>query len=123
MTKPLDNQIFSRLTRLYVIALTAVAVLSMIGQLLIQLFLNSLLDDSHVVNIAGRQRMLSQRLSKTAILLCRRDIFQADAEYYSHDIKEIISLWEHSHNGLKSKNLVTDGQTYTVRNSEKTDSF
>jgi signal transduction histidine kinase len=123
MTKPLDNQIFSRLTRLYVMALTAVAVLSMVGQILIQVFLNSLLDDSHVVNIAGRQRMLSQRLSKTVILLCRPDIFQADAEYYSHDIKDIISSWERSHEGLKSKNLVTDGQKYTVRNSEKTDSI
>lgn len=123
IAKPLDNQIFDRLTRLYVMALTAVAVLSMLGQLLIQLFLNSLLDDSHVVNIAGRQRMLSQRLSKTAILLCRRDIFQADAEYYSHDIKDIISIWEKSHEGLKNKNLQTDGQTYTVRNSEKTDSI
>lgn len=122
MPKPLDNQIFNRLTRLYVMALTAVAVLSMLGQILIQVFLNSLLDDSHVVNIAGRQRMLSQQLAKTSILLCRPDIFQADAEYYSHDIKDIISLWEQSHEGLKNKNLVTDRQKYTVRNSEKTDS-
>jgi signal transduction histidine kinase len=123
MKKPLDNQIFNRLTRLYVIALTAVAVLSMLGQLLIQLFLNSLLDDSHVVNIAGRQRMLSQRLSKTAILLCRPDIFQADAEYYSADIKEIILLWEQSHEGLMNKDLTQEGEHYTVRNSEKIDSM
>jgi hypothetical protein len=123
MTKPLDNQIFSRLTRLYVMALTAVAVLSMLGQILIQVFLNSLLDDSHVVNIAGRQRMLSQRLAKTSILLCRPDIFQADAEYYSHDIKDIILLWERSHEGLKNKNLQTDGRSYTVRNSTKIDSM
>ena len=59
-TKPLDNQVFNRLTRLYIMALLAVAILSLLGQLLIQVFLNSLLDDSHVVNIAGRQRMLSQ---------------------------------------------------------------
>ncbi|MCU0469533.1 MAG: type IV pili methyl-accepting chemotaxis transducer N-terminal domain-containing protein [Arcicella sp.] len=122
-TNPLDTQIFQRLTRLYVIALLAVALLSLIGQLLIQVFLNSLLDDSHVVNIAGRQRMLSQRLSKTAVLLCRPDIFQADAEHYSQDIKEIIALWEVSHKGLKNKNLETDGIKYTVRNSAKIDSM
>ncbi len=119
----LDNQIFNRLTRLYIIALSAVALLSLLGQLLIQVFLNSLLDDSHVVNIAGRQRMLSQKLSKTAVLLCRPQIFQADAEYYSQDIKEIISLWESSHYALKNKNLQTDGRTYTVRNSAKIDSM
>ena len=123
MQKPLYNQIFNRLTRLYVMALTAVAVLSMIGQILIQLFLNSLLDDSHVVNIAGRQRMLSQRLAKTCILLCRPDVFQAGTEYYSNDLKDVILLWEKSHEALKNKNLFTEGQEYTVRNSEKTDSI
>lgn len=119
----LDNQIFKRLTRLYVIALLAVALLSLAGQLLIQVFLNSLLDDSHVVNIAGRQRMLSQQLSKTAVLLCRPQIFQADALYYSQDIKEIINLWKSSHEALKNKNLQTDGRNYTVRNSDKIDSM
>ena len=122
-TKPLDNQVFNRLTRLYIMALLAVAILSLLGQLLIQVFLNSLLDDSHVVNIAGRQRMLSQRLSKTAVLLCRPQIFQADAKFYSQDIKEIINLWELSHDALKNNNLRTEGRAYTVRNSEKTDSM
>ena len=119
----LDNQIFTRLTRLYVIALSAVALLSLVGQLLIQVFLNSLLDDSHVVNIAGRQRMLSQRLSKAALLLCGPQIFQVDIKRNSEDIKEIITLWESSHEGLKNKNLQTDGRNYTVRNSAKIDSM
>jgi signal transduction histidine kinase len=119
----LDNQIFNRLTRLYIFALSGVALLSVIGQLLIQIFLNSLLDDSHVVNIAGRQRMLSQRLSKTAVLLCNPKIFQADAEYYSQDIKDIISLWESSHYALKNKNLKSLKRNYEVRNSAKIDSM
>lgn len=120
---PLDNQVFNRLTRLYIMALLAVVILSLLGQLLIQVFLNSLLDDSHVVNIAGRQRMLSQQLSKTAILLCRPQIFQADTKFYSQDIKEIINLWELSHDALKNNNLRTEGRAYTVRNSEKIDSI
>ncbi len=119
----LDNQIFNRLTRLYIIALSGVALLSVVGQLLIQVFLNSLLDDSHVVNIAGRQRMLSQKLSKTAVLLCNPAIFQVDAEYYSQDIKDIISLWESNHYALKNKNLQADGRTFEVRNSAKIESM
>lgn len=119
----LDNQIFNRLTRLYIIALSGVALLSVVGQLLIQVFLNSLLDDSHVVNVAGRQRMLSQRLSKTAVLLCNPTIFQADAVYYSKDMKNTISLWESSHYALKNRNLTTDGRTFEVRNSAKIDSM
>ena len=121
--KPLDSQVFNRLTRLYIIALTTVAVLSMSGQLVIQLFLRQLLDDSHVVNIAGRQRMLSQRLSKTAILLCRRNIYQADAEHYSQDIKDIVKLWKQSHDGLRNGHLDIDGAVYEARNSAKIDSM
>lgn len=121
--RPLDSQIFRRLTRLYIIALTTVAVLSMAGQVIIQVFLNSLLDDSHVVNIAGRQRMLSQRLSKTCVLLCNPTIFQADAEQYSQDIKDVIIQWQSSHEGLKNKDLHTEGKSYTVRNSEEIDSI
>lgn len=121
--RPLDTQVFQRLTRLYVIALTTVAALSMSGQLVIQLFLHQLLDDSHVINIAGRQRMLSQRLCKTSILLCRPEIFPADAEHYSQDIKDIIRLWEGCHKGLKGGELDTPEQTYTVRNSAKIDSL
>ena len=37
------------------------------------------------------------------VFLCRPQIFQADAEYYSQDIKEIIHLWESSHEALKIK--------------------
>lgn len=119
----LDNQIFNRLTRLYIIALSGVALLLVVGQLLIQVFLSSLLDDSHVVNIAGQQRMLSQRLSKTAVLLCNPIIFQADAEYYSQDIRDIVLLWESNHYALKNKDLKTDERTFKVRNSEKIDSM
>ncbi len=119
----LDNQIFNRLTRLYIIALSGVALLSVIGQLLIQVFLNSLLDDSHVVNVAGRQRMLSQRLSKTAVLLCNPKIFQVDATYYSQDIRDIVLLWESSHYALKNKDLKTNERTFKVRNSAKIDSM
>lgn len=120
--RPLDTQVFHRLTRLYVIALTTVAVLSMSGQLLIQLFLNELLDDAHVVNIAGRQRMLSQKLSKTAVLLCRPEVFQADAEYYSQDIIDITNLWSKSHYGLKNGSLTAE-KTISVKNSPKIDSM
>jgi signal transduction histidine kinase len=56
-------------------------------------------------------------------LLCRPDIFPADAEHYSQDIKDIIRLWEGCHKGLKGGELDTPEQTYTVRNSAKIDSL
>lgn len=61
---PLDTH---RLTRLYIIALSMVALLSIIGQGLVQFSLYQQSNDSRIINIAGRQRMLSQRLSKAAL--------------------------------------------------------
>jgi hypothetical protein len=88
---------------------------------LIQVFLNSLLDDSHVVNIAGRQRMLTQKLSKTAVLLFQPQVFQVYVEDNYQEISEIITLWEASREGLKNKNLKTEGRNYAVKNSDKID--
>lgn len=60
---------FSRLGLLYILALGIVACTLLAGQVLIQRHLRSQLSDSHVINVAGRQRMLSQRISKNALLL------------------------------------------------------
>ncbi len=58
-----------RLTRYYVLALSAVALLSIAGQLFVQSRLIDQLGDSKLVNTAGRQRMLSQRIVKCALVL------------------------------------------------------
>ena len=54
------------LTRRYILALASVALLAAFGQILVQLALARQHSDAHLVNIAGRQRMLSQKLTKTA---------------------------------------------------------
>lgn len=56
-----------RLTTFYILALSLIAGLSLTGQILIQRQLSQQLSDGRVVNIAGRQRMLSQQLSKLAL--------------------------------------------------------
>jgi len=61
----------SVLTARYVGALLAVAAVLIVGQLLVQLVLERQDGDARVVNLAGRQRMLSQRLCM--LLLAHRD--------------------------------------------------
>jgi two-component system sensor histidine kinase DegS len=60
---------FGRLGILYISALAAIALVAVAGQVLIQIHLKRQLTDSEVVNIAGRQRMLSQRMTKSVLLL------------------------------------------------------
>ena len=97
----LDKQVSQRLTRLYLVALTVVALLSLFGQVLIQKSLNESSDDAHVVNLAGRQRMLSQRLCKMAILLTNKNQFSEEAAIYQQDFTDVLNLWVKCHYGLK----------------------
>jgi signal transduction histidine kinase len=113
-----DKQIFNRLTRLYLIALLAVGLLSLAGQILIQQFLSESLADAHVVNIAGRQRMLSQKLSKTAILISYPNIQNTKIFDFKSELKATISIWENSHIGLSNGKLSSE-KTIEVKNSRK----
>ncbi|UTA67089.1 ATP-binding protein [Emticicia sp. 21SJ11W-3] len=115
----LERQVTKRLTKFYILALTAVAVLSITGQMLIQHSLKETLDDAHVVNIAGRQRMLSQRLSKMAILLTSTDRFSDEANYYEKDFAETLTLWTKCHEGFM-KGSVQFSQEVAVKNSAST---
>jgi hypothetical protein len=63
------SKIFKHFTIRYGIALTFIAVLSVVSQVRIQQHLNRSMDDSHVINFAARLRTYSQTLSKTALML------------------------------------------------------
>jgi signal transduction histidine kinase len=114
----LEQLVTQRLTRLYILALTTVAVLSIAGQILIQESLEDTLNDAHVVNIAGRQRMLSQRLSKMAILLTNIDRFSEESRFYQKDFGETLALWSKCHEGLLNGKLEIEREV-AVKNSPK----
>ncbi|SDM06694.1 ATP-binding protein [Siphonobacter aquaeclarae] len=109
------------LTRLYVFCLSAVAIFTLAGQILIQRSLSDLLDDAHIVNIAGRQRMLSQLLTKRSVLLAYPDRFK-DTESYRKDFAEQLRLWKESHEGLRNGTL-TGKKVIQVKKSAPLDSM
>ena len=61
------ERIAEMLDRRYWTALAVVAVLVLGNEVLIQPFMMRLTTDAPLINIAGRQRMLSQRLAKAAL--------------------------------------------------------
>lgn len=91
----LESQVADRLTRYYIVALTLVALLTVSGLFLIKRTINNLNHDSRVVNVAGRQRMLSQRLTKLAIL-------QTEGIPASDNVKidYLLTIWKVSHEQL-----------------------
>lgn len=95
---PVDRRT-SRLTWLYIFALTAVAALSITGQLLVQRSLHQQRGDSTIVNIAGRQRMLSQKLTKAALAWSHATA-EVERENRAGEIRGTLALWQRSHRGL-----------------------
>ncbi|RCS54368.1 response regulator [Bremerella cremea] len=90
----------NRLTVLYVLALSAVALLTIVGQVLVQRSLERQLSDSTVINIAGRQRMLSQKITKLALQLhTTEDPFLQGKE--RAELRAALTLWETCHRGLQ----------------------
>ncbi len=63
------NLNFIKLKRMYLFALITIAITVLLSQLLIQHNLNSQLNDSRLINISGKQRMLSQKLVKEVLIL------------------------------------------------------
>ncbi len=99
-----DKKIYRNFTRLYIIALTAVAFLSIIGQLLVQQMINDQSSDSWIINYAGRQRFQSQAIVKSALILTDRSL-SVDSTYQK-DLSAWLQSWTKYHYELKSGNLV-----------------
>ncbi len=94
---------FKNLRRLYIFALLTIAITVLLSQLLIQHNLHSQLSDSRIINISGKQRMLSQKLTKEILILN----FIADSTNNAEKIgqaNEIIKLWKFNQDALENGN-------------------
>lgn len=90
---------FSRLGAWYILALSVIGIVAIVGQALIQLHLRDQLSDSRVVNVAGKQRMLSQQIAKTALLL-RQGQPAAERGRILEELTQSVILWRVSQEGL-----------------------
>ncbi len=99
------------ITWLYILALCMVAMLTLTGQGLVQWSLASLQGDSTTVNIAGRQRMLSQRIPKIILALddnrraiaAGRELQKEDELFEQRSLDELragLATWRANHFGL-----------------------
>ncbi|TRX59006.1 PAS domain S-box protein [Fulvivirga sp. M361] len=94
---------FDKLGLFYILALSGIAVSIILSQLVVQNYIGTQQDDARTINVAGRQRMLSQKISKIALKIGR----VSDTISYSQEVKELkntVALWEKSHRGLLEGN-------------------
>ncbi|MCB4798113.1 sensor histidine kinase [Neotamlana laminarinivorans] len=99
----LDQRTFGKLSRLYIIALTVIALSIIVSQYLVRRHLNTQESDSTIINVAGRQRMLSQKLTKDILKLNSAKNLDVQLQL-KNQIKQTLSLWETSHYALQKGN-------------------
>lgn len=94
---------FDKLGWFYLIALSCIALSIIVSQFFIQSYIDKQQDDSRIVNVAGRQRMLSQKISKIVLQVKG----QHDPERLKRNLSDLeatLDLWVDSHLGLLSGN-------------------
>ena len=94
---------FKNLRRLYIFALLTIAITVLLSQLLIQYNLNSQLSDSRIINFSGKQRFLSQKLTKE-ILILNFVTKTKDNNAQINKINKIIELWKSNQYALENGN-------------------
>jgi len=91
------------LRKKYILALSIIACLIILSQSAIQFFISKNEDDSRVINISGRQRMLSQRINKCAFgIYITED--PVKRTHYLAEMTKAVKLWEISQKGLQYGN-------------------
>ena len=78
------------------LALSAIAFSIIISHVIIDYQISNQKKDSYLINISGRQRMLSQKLSKETFLFKdEEDLVQRN--FYVTSLKQTLDLWSESH--------------------------
>ena len=98
--RDLSSSTIRRFTRTYTVALASIACLAIVVQLLLHVRLIDVSDDAHQMDLAGRQRMLSQQLVKATLvaqLVKSAEVRQASIA----EIERVLTLWRQTHLGLQ----------------------
>jgi signal transduction histidine kinase/DNA-binding response OmpR family regulator len=82
------------------VALSVLAILSLGSEFIRQRSLIVITTDSRVINLAGRQRALSQQLTKSALIWLESPP-QGDRQARIQELQDAVNLFSQSHLGLK----------------------
>lgn len=95
------------------LSLGVFASLIVLHQCLIQPSLIQMTSDAPVINIAGRQRMLSQKLTKEALAFVNADSVAARQRYQA-ELKSTIETWTKAHASLRANHSTVDQATASL---------
>ncbi|MCS6796039.1 MAG: type IV pili methyl-accepting chemotaxis transducer N-terminal domain-containing protein, partial [Raineya sp.] len=89
----------------YIVALIIIGIFVILAETAVQLGFTASEEDAKLINIAGRQRTLVQKITKSSFILSQTnsiDTFQT----YKKELAESIDLWQKSHQALLKGDMV-----------------
>lgn len=89
------------LTRTYLIALTIIALVIGFSQYLVQNSISEGSSDSRIINISGRQRMLSQKITKASLAMAAANN-ESEFVKRKNELQKAYDIWTQSHEALQS---------------------
>ena len=91
---------FGNLRWRYLMALSAIALTIIVSQTLLQHHISRQITDSAEINLSGRQRMLSQRISK-AVLMISIANDSSEMQTYRSELIKSLEEWQKAHSALQ----------------------
>ena len=105
MSEQHSSPVLRRFRRSYVLALGAIAILLSGLILLTQQRLSAQQNDAKLINLSGRQRMISQRLTKELLLI------ESGQSSQRQVVEELLETWKEAHETLRAESRTPAGLT------------
>ena len=101
-----ETSLVQKLRRTYIIALTLIALTLIGSQILVQNHLFFQRGLSETINKAGRQRMLSQRITKNILLATDLNSQHSNREEINQFLEDDLRLWQSTHKILSQSDKI-----------------
>ena len=84
----------------YIVVLAFLTLVILGSQMLMQTAIRDSKSDARIINISGRQRMLSQKITKSSLMMLEADSQEQFAKA-KQEMIDALNLWSQSHDDLK----------------------
>ncbi|WP_271813379.1 diguanylate cyclase [Clostridium beijerinckii] len=98
------TSVIKRIRRRYILALCIIIFALLLSQIIVQYNINNEMSYSRIINIAGRQRMLSQKISKDVYAIYLSENKETE-DLYIDELVSALEIWRKSNTDLQRGNI------------------
>ncbi|CUU49962.1 diguanylate cyclase [Clostridium beijerinckii] len=98
------TRVIRTIRKRYILALCIIIFALLLSQIIVQCNINNEMSYSRIINIAGRQRMLSQKISKDVYAIYLSENKETE-DLYIDELASALEIWEKSSTDLQRGNI------------------